>query len=132
VSMFFSFLVLVLILYLVLFVIKFDTSIFQQISKGIKSNALLTLSKEYMANAKKQIGTGDLTALMFSFATKKIKIMIGIFIGSMILAITFSTIVVSPKHMSSKKNRETNTRLYLTTLFMFTLFIATLISLTSR
>lgn len=132
VSLLLTFVVLILILYLVVFVLKFDTDVFLQMSKGIKSNALLSLSNDYIKNSPKHIGTGDLFALIFSFATQKYKIMMGILIGSVLLAITFSVIVISPKYMVSKKNRRTNVRLYLTTLLMFTLFISTLLVLTNR
>lgn len=120
VCLIYTFLILLLVLYLVLFVIKFDAGVFKQMGKGFKTDTLIKLSKEYVAQSEKQITTRDVCSLIFSFIFKKTKIFIGFGLITLVLAFTFSTIVVKPIHMKTQKSRLSNTRLFLTTLFMFT------------
>ena len=87
---------------------------------GFKTDTLIKLSKEYVAQSEKQITTRDVCSLIFSFIFKKTKIFLGFGLITLVLAFTFSTIVVKPIHMKTQKSRLSNTRLFLTTLFMFT------------
>jgi hypothetical protein len=129
-----SFVILFIFKILILNIIKFDSNIFKTIQKsatqGNPSDILFSLSKLADDRSSREITISDMWDMIFSFARYKdgISFLVKLFTMSILVAIVFAILVAPPKKMKSKKNRNTNIRLFLITLlfkmiFMFTIFI---------
>lgn len=119
----FAFLAMFLVLFLVMVVIKFDPDVFRQISRGVKTDALVTMSELYDRDSDVTLTPRDLVFLMFSFVFRHRALVIGTVFLTLLFALAFSIVIVSPAQMTTPKNCVVNTRLFLTAFTMFWLLL---------
>jgi hypothetical protein len=131
-SLCFTLVLLLLLQFLVMFVVKLEPAEFQGISGTQPSGALLDLSKKYVEQAKHNITSSDLFGMVFSFLTNQPQVVFGYVASTVMLAVVFAILVVSPGDMSTVKKKETNTRLFFVTILVFTMCVSILYTMTGN
>lgn len=135
VAMTFTLVLLLIVQYLVLFVVKFDSSVFKSMETNTPSasDTLLKMSEKYAADSRTQVTTSDIASLVFSFVVRAYFVFAGFIVGTIVLSLLFAIIVAPPSSMTTKNKRDANTRLFLIVLFVFIVIIAIMYSIaTSR
>lgn len=126
--MFLTLLIIYVILFifqiLVLFVLKFDASLFQKLISG-DGNAL---GQHNSDSTKEMITPMDIWKMMFSSLSYNygIKLYLKLLFSHILVALLFSIYVATPKKMNSKKNKSLYMRLFYLIMFVETIFFYTL------